>query len=67
VLDDNLEWLKFTGLSWAKDGSGFYYSRYPAVESEAKFQSLNMNQAVYFHRLGTPMSDDALGLYRHGH
>lgn len=60
VLDDNLEWLKFTGLSWAKDGSGFYYSRYPAVESEAKFQSLNMNQAVYFHRLGTPMSDDAL-------
>jgi prolyl oligopeptidase len=60
VLDDNLEWLKFTGLSWSKDGSGFYYSRYPAVESEAKFQSLNMNQAVYFHRLGTPMSDDAL-------
>ncbi len=27
VLDDKLEWLKFTGLSWAADGSGFYYSR----------------------------------------
>ena len=60
VLSDELDWLKFTGLSWAADGSGFYYSRYPAVDSEDKFQSLNMNQAVYFHQLGTPMDDDVL-------
>ena len=60
VLDDELDWLKFTGLTWARDGSGFYYSRYPAVEDEEKFQSLNMNQAVYFHRLGTRMDEDAL-------
>ena len=60
VLDDELDWLKFTGLTWARDGSGFYYSRYPAIEDEEKFQSLNMNQAVYFHRLGTRMDEDAL-------
>jgi prolyl oligopeptidase len=59
-LDDQLEWLKFTSLSWAKDGSGFYYSRYPATESGEKFQSLNLNQAVYFHRLGTAQEDDEL-------
>jgi prolyl oligopeptidase len=60
VLEDELDWLKFTGISWARDGSGFYYSRYPAVKGEEKFQSLNVNQAVYFHRLGTPMSEDAI-------
>ena len=60
VLDDELDWLKFTGLSWAKDGSGFYYSRYPETKGEEKFQSLNANHAVYFHRLGTSQDDDAL-------
>jgi len=60
VLDDKLEWLKFTGLSWAADGSGFYYSRYPATDDDEKFQSLNKNQAVYFHYIGADQEDDAL-------
>lgn len=60
VLDDTLEWVKFSGLGWAKDGSGFYYSRFPAPAEGKKFQSLNENQAVYFHRLGTPQAADAL-------
>lgn len=60
VLDDELDWLKFTGLSWAGDGSGFYYSRYPETAEEDKFQSLNMNQAVYFHRVGTTQDEDVL-------
>ena len=58
VLDDRLEWLKFTALSWAGDGSGFYYSRYPATSEAEKFQSLNKNMKVYFHRLGTKQEDD---------
>jgi len=60
TLDDELDWLKFTDLSWARDGSGFYYSRYPETADEARYQSLNKNQAVYFHRLGTLQADDAL-------
>ncbi len=60
VLDEELDWLKFTGLTWARDGSGFYYSRYPAAKDEEKFQSLNVDQAVYFHRLGTQMDEDVL-------
>lgn len=63
TLDDRLLWLKFTGLEWAKDGSGFYYSRYPATESSERYQSLNLNQAVWFHELGTAQSDDEL-VYR---
>jgi prolyl oligopeptidase len=57
-LDDHLQWLKFTDLSWAKDGSGFFYSRYPATAAEDKYQSLNKNMTVYFHVLGTPQDED---------
>lgn len=60
VLEDRLEWLKFTGLSWARDNSGFYYSRYPATDAAEKFQSLNTNQAVYFHRIGDSQAQDTL-------
>ena len=59
-LDDRLEWLKFTGLSWAGDSSGFYYSRYPATSEEEKFQSLNKNMTVYFHKVGTSQDDDVM-------
>jgi len=58
VLEDQLDWLKFTRLSWAGDGSGFYYSRYPETKEEEKFQSLNKNMAVFFHQLGTPQEQD---------
>ena len=59
-LAEQLLWLKFTTLSWAGDGSGFYYSRYPATSEEQKYQSLNKNMAVYFHRLGTSQDEDRL-------
>ncbi|MFD0946929.1 prolyl oligopeptidase family protein [Sphingomonas canadensis] len=61
VLDDKVEWAKFTmGAAWAKDGSGFFYSRYPEPPADAKFQALNENHKVYFHKLGTPQSADRL-------
>ena len=58
---DVIEGMKFTlAASWAKDGSGFFYSRYPKVAEEEKFQALNQNHRIYFHRLGTPQSADRL-------
>jgi prolyl oligopeptidase len=60
AVSDSIEWVKFSGLSWAKDGSGFYYSRFAAPADGSKFQALNENQQVYFHKLGTPQSVDAL-------
>jgi prolyl oligopeptidase len=59
-LADEIRWVKFSALDWAKDGSGFYYSRFPEPAEGAAFQSLNENHAVYFHRLGTPQSEDVL-------
>lgn len=60
VLDDEVRWAKFTGIQWAKDGSGFYYSRFPEPAGGQQFQSLNENHAIYFHRIGTPQSEDRL-------
>jgi prolyl oligopeptidase len=59
-LADELQWVKFSGASWTNDGKGFFYSRFPEPEKEAAFQSLNVNQKLYYHRLGTPQSEDVL-------
>jgi prolyl oligopeptidase len=59
-LSDEIRWVKFSALDWAKDGSGFYYSRFPEPAKDAAFQSLNENHSVYFHKLGTPQSADVL-------
>ncbi len=67
TLSDSIEWMKFSGLCWAKDGSGFYYSRYPEPEEGAEFQSLNHNQAVYFHKIGEAQSQDRLVYERPDH
>ncbi|PCD02414.1 S9 family peptidase [Sphingomonas spermidinifaciens] len=59
-LADELKWVKFSNLTWAKDGSGFFYSRFPAPDAAQQFQALNENQSVYFHKLGTAQADDRL-------
>jgi prolyl oligopeptidase len=60
MLPDEVKWVKFSALDWAKDGSGFFYSRFPEPKAAQQFQSLNENHSVYFHRLGTPQSQDRL-------
>ncbi|WP_459662697.1 prolyl oligopeptidase family serine peptidase [Novosphingobium sp. 11B] len=58
-LQDEVRWAKFTGLSWVGE-EGFLYSRFPEPKEGAAFQSLNYNQAVYFHRIGTAQDADEL-------
>lgn len=59
-LPDQVRWVKFSGLSWAKDGSGFYYSRYDAPKESEKLTRVNEFHKLYFHRLGTEQAADAL-------
>lgn len=59
VLDDTIEWVKFSGLAWVGN-EGFLYSRFPEPKEGAQFQSLNINKAVYYHKVGTAQSDDIL-------
>jgi prolyl oligopeptidase len=66
-LDDIVEWSKFSGASWMLDGSGFYYSRFAEPDASTQFKGENYNQKVYFHRLGTPQSADALIYERPDH
>jgi prolyl oligopeptidase len=55
---DHLKWVKFSGISWAKDGSGFYYSCYDAPPEGAALTQKNEFQKLCFHKIGTPQSED---------
>ena len=58
-LPDRLDWAKFTTISWLKDGSGFYYTRFPQPGTVPDGDE-HYFCAVYFHRLGDPQSADRL-------
>ena len=58
TLADEIRWVKFSGLAWARNGAGFFYSRFPEPKEDETFQQLNLNQAIYFHQLGTPQDRD---------
>ncbi len=57
---DLIEWSKFSGASWTKDGSGFYYGRYPEPKEGEDLRASNYFQKLYYHKLGTPQSEDQL-------
>lgn len=59
-LDDRVQWVKFSGASWTHDGKGFFYSRYDEPSEKSKLEDVNYFQKLYYHRLGTPQSDDML-------
>ena len=59
-LPDKIEYSKFSGAAWTKDGRGFFYSRYDAPDEKTKLQSTNYFQKLYFHRIGTPQGADVL-------
>lgn len=60
TLDDRIEWMKFSGLDWDGDSQGFFYSRFQEPAEGQKFQSLNLNQQLYYHKLGTAQTADRL-------
>ena len=59
-LADTIEWSKFSGAAWRKDGSGFFYARYPAPEPGQDLTGTNYGHMLYYHRLGEPQERDRL-------
>ena len=57
---DRLQWIKFSSLSWTADNAGFLYSRYPEPAGGDPRLDVNRNHTLYYHRLGTPQSEDVL-------
>jgi prolyl oligopeptidase len=60
LLTDELKWVKFSMATWTPDNKGFFYGRYDEPPAGAAFQKTNLNQQVFYHRVGTSQSDDVL-------
>ena len=57
-LEDHLQWIKFSGMAWYKDG--FFYSRYDEPKEKEKLKASNEYQKLFYHKLGTKQSEDLL-------
>ncbi len=55
---DTLRWVRFSELSWTRDGRGFFYSRYPEPPAGRALSAALSGHAVYYHTVGTPQADD---------
>jgi prolyl oligopeptidase len=66
-LEDHLKWIKFSGASWTHDDQGFFYSRYDEPKEKTKLEDVNYYQKLFYHRLGTPQSEDILIYQRPDH
>ena len=57
-LEDHVNWVKFSGISWYKDG--FYYSGYTAPEKGKEYSNKNEFHKVFYHKIGTPQRSDEI-------
>ena len=58
LLPDHIEWAKFSGASWYKDG--FFYAAYDKPIEGKEFSNVNENHKIYYHKLGTSQDQDEL-------
>ncbi|MCH5245142.1 MAG: S9 family peptidase [Muribaculaceae bacterium] len=58
LLDDHIEWAKFTDAQW--HGDGFFYSAYPRPDGGRDFTASNEGHNIYYHKIGTSQSEDVV-------
>ncbi|MBN2747436.1 MAG: S9 family peptidase [Bacteroidales bacterium] len=56
LLDDHINWVKFSGMSWL--GNGFYYGRFPEPVEGELIKGQNTNQQLFYHQVGTSQDKD---------
>nr|WP_040548837.1 prolyl oligopeptidase family serine peptidase [Pedosphaera parvula] len=66
-LPDEINWAKFSGISWRKDNQGFFYSRFAEPSKTDELKAANYFHKLYYHRLGSLQSDDVLIYERPDH
>ena len=57
-LEDHIQWIKFSGVAWY--GNGFFYSRFPEPKDGAELSGMNLNNKIYYHKIGDDQSMDKL-------
>ncbi len=57
--DEILKHCKFTDIAWKHNKEGLFYNRYPDPSTVAP-EDRNRYNKVYWHKLGTPQSQDVL-------
>ena len=55
LLPDHVEWIKFSPITWYKDG--FYYSAFKP-EKGKELSAMNEYHTIYYHKLGTSVEND---------
>ncbi|HEY1861290.1 MAG TPA: hypothetical protein VGG61_13095, partial [Gemmataceae bacterium] len=58
-LPDMIERTRASSIAWLPEGTGFYYTRYPAADNVPKGQE-NYHRHVFLHKLGDDPAKDVL-------
>lgn len=58
-LKDEINWCRFTYITWMPDNESFIYSRYPQV-GEMSDEELSYHNTVYMHKIGTSQEEDII-------
>ncbi|HEY0480006.1 MAG TPA: prolyl oligopeptidase family serine peptidase [Kofleriaceae bacterium] len=66
-LPDRLEHIKYYRPAFTRDGTGLYYSRFPAPPPGKELVETDHDCKIYFHRVGTTADHDAVVYERPDH
>ncbi|HEX7842793.1 MAG TPA: prolyl oligopeptidase family serine peptidase, partial [Kofleriaceae bacterium] len=66
-LPDELPHIKYYRPEFTRDGTGLYYSRFPAPPPGKELTETDHDCKVYFHRIGTPAAQDTVVYERPDH
>ena len=59
VMDEELNWSKFSSAEWSPDSLGFFYTKYPEPNGE-ELSAINGSPKILYHLVGSPQKEDEI-------